>query len=82
MLEEMLKVCGTEVGDADAAASAELLGNLEGAPGFETLSLVVRGRVQEVEVEVIETELLEGVAKCVEGGLVTVIGVPKLGRDE
>lgn len=38
--------------------------------------------MDKVEVEVLELELLEGVAESLEGSLVAVVSVPKLGSDE
>lgn len=82
VLDEVLDVGSTEVGDANRLDLAKLLGNLKSAPRFETLLLIFGRGVDQVEVEVVKTELVEGGAEGVEGSLVAVVGVPELGADE
>lgn len=79
---ELLEVVDTEVGDTNGADLAEALGSLKSSPGGNALLLVVRGGVDEVEVEVVELELLKGVAEGVEGSFVAVVSIPELGGDE
>lgn len=81
VVDKILEVGGTEVGDTDGADLTQTLGGLKGAPRLKTLLLILSRRVDQVEVEVVKTELVEGRAKGVEGSLVAVVGIPELRAD-
>lgn len=81
VLNKTLDVRGTKVGDADGPYLAELLGGLEGAPGIKALLLILGRGVNQVQVEIVQTELLQRGAEGIEGGLVTVVSIPQLGAD-
>lgn len=81
VVDEALELGSTEVGNTNGADLAETLSSFQGAPALQALLLIVRGRVDQVQVEVVKTKLLEGEAESVEGGLVAVVGVPELGAD-
>ena len=61
MLEKALEMLCAEVGHTDGLDYAQLLSGLEGTPRVETLLFTLGWRVKEVEVEVVQAELLQGV---------------------
>ena len=81
VVEEVVDVAGTEVGDADGPDLAQLLRNLERTPASETLLLVLTRGVDEVEVKVVQTKLVQRVDEGVEGSLETMVGIPDLRAD-
>ena len=71
-----------EVGDPDRAGLAVGLDLLHRAPGLGVEVEVGARPVDEVEVDVVETELLEAQVDRVERALSALVAVPQLGGDE
>ena len=66
VLKKAFEVLCFEVGHAGGLHDSQLLSGLEGAPLVEALLSALGWRVEEVEVEVVQAELLEGVDERVE----------------
>lgn len=82
ILEKVLDVGSTEVRNTNGLDLAELLGSLESTPALKALLLILGRGVDQIQVKVVEAELVQRVAKSVEGSFVAVISIPELGADE
>src|SRR5690606_34348446 len=80
--DDALEVGAVEVRDADRAALAVVADLLHREPGLDVAVEVGTRPVDEVEVHVVQTQLLEAQVDRVEGRLGALVGVPQLRRDE
>lgn len=82
VLKQVLHVALAEVGDPDRADLTRPLSILEGPPALEALVFAVGRGVDEVEVEIREVELPQGLVEGFGGVVVAVVGIPELARNE
>lgn len=81
-VEEILQVVRQKVRDADGVGLAGGLDLLQRFPGLHVLAPSGNWPVDQVEVDPVEPESLQGGVDGIEGGLAPVIVVPELGSDE
>ncbi len=77
-----LEVLDAEVGDADRARAPFLVDAFEGTPGVDEAVFARHRPVDQVEVDVVEAEAAETGLEGRQSRVVTLLGVPELGRDE
>lgn len=82
VVEEVLNVGGSEVGNANRLDLAQFLGSLKRTPALVTLLLILGRRMDQVKVKVIKAKLVQRGAKGIKRGLVAMVRVPEFGADE
>src|SRR5215218_1342073 len=79
VLDQVYEAVRVEVGDADRPDAPLAVERLHGAPGAV---VVPEGLVDEVQVEVVDAESLQGGLECAASALLAGVLDPELGRDE
>lgn len=81
-LDQLLQVLRVEVGDTDGLDPAVRVELLEGLVRVDVLAPGRQRPVDQIQVEVVQAELLQGRVERAERGVVPLVAVPELGGDE